>query len=156
MIRTRAQSVKGSEEVAVARLWRVRLAALATVVLAGGCGDGDGDERSQAKPRTAADQTVEIEMVDNVFEPDVVTVRAGTTVRFRFRNTGRLTHDAAFGDEPVQQAVEDGKHRPEVGATAPGDSKDYVRRFDTPGTLLIGCHQPGHYRQGMKARLVVA
>jgi plastocyanin len=156
MIRGTGWPVKGPEEVVLARPWRVVAGVVVTLVVAGGCGDGDGDADSRAEPTVAADQTVEIEMVDNAFEPDVVTVKSGTTVRFRFRNTGRLVHDAAFGDEAAQQAVEDNKRKAEVGATAPGGTKEYVRRFDTAGTLIIGCHQPGHYRQGMKARLIVA
>jgi uncharacterized cupredoxin-like copper-binding protein len=117
------------------------------------CNSGDESPPASTVP---ADQTVEIKIVDNSFEPDVITVRSGATVRFRFRNAGRLVHDAAFGDEAVQDAVEDNRRKAEVGAMGPGATKDYVRRFDRPGTIIIGCHQPGHYRQGMKARLVVS
>jgi uncharacterized cupredoxin-like copper-binding protein len=37
----------------------------------------------------------------------------------------------------------------------PGESKDLVYIFDAPGKVLIGCHEPGHYDDGMKATVTV-
>ncbi len=103
----------------------------------------------------AVDETIEIAMDDFVFKPATVTVRAGTPVRFRFKNEGAVVHDAAFGDDAVQKAVEDGKAERDGPDVRPNKSKDYVKTFSQPGQLIIGCHQPGHYQQGMLARLTV-
>lgn len=131
----------------------VAVAVGALVLATAGCGGDDGGE--ETRPTAAADQTVEIAMVDIGFEPEEVTVKAGTSVRFRFNNEGRIVHDATFGDEAHQQAVETGKAEREGVEAGPNDTADYVRTFTQPGTLIIGCHQPGHYQQGMRMRLVV-
>jgi uncharacterized cupredoxin-like copper-binding protein len=125
------------------------------LVVVGACGETPAGGPADTEPATPVDETVEIVMVDFAFEPKQLTVRAGTTVRFRFRNEGQFLHDAAFGDEATQKAVSSGKATrdgPEVG---PNKTKDYVRAFTQSGQLLIGCHQPGHYQQGMVARLTV-
>lgn len=42
-------------------------------------------------------RTVEVIMLDNVFEPEVISVKAGETVRFSIRNEGELVHEFAIG-----------------------------------------------------------
>ncbi len=131
---------------------------VAAALAAAGCG---GDAKTNgSSPTTAAagpvDQTVEIRMVDLAFKPDAITVKAGTTVRFVFKNDGSLDHNAAFGDEAAQSAVESGKQQRDGVAASPNQTKAYVRRFDAPGALVIGCHVAGHYKAGMKMRLTVA
>lgn len=37
----------------------------------------------------------------------------------------------------------------------PGSTRTLVHRFGTDETMLIGCHQPGHYEAGMKATVTV-
>ncbi|MGH9224623.1 MAG: cupredoxin domain-containing protein [Acidimicrobiales bacterium] len=130
---------------------------LVTAFLAASCG-GDADDEGASGPTSSVpvDQTVEVSMVDIAFKPEAISVKAGTTVRFVFTNDGQLPHEAAFGDEATQDAVASGKAKrdgPEVG---PNKTKDYIRTFTTPGSLVIGCHIPGHYAAGMKIRLTVA
>ena len=137
----------------------VRPAVLLVAAVLTACG-GDGTKDSTAPATTAtagnADQTVDITMVDVGFKPSAVTVKAGQTVRFVFKNNGDLEHNAAFGDEATQQAVESGKQQRDGIAAGPGQTKTYTRRFDTPGALIIGCHIAGHYAAGMKIQLTVA
>ncbi len=38
---------------------------------------------------------------------------------------------------------------------APGETAEISYTFDEAGTLLLGCHQPGHYDGGMKATITV-
>ena len=38
----------------------------------------------------------------------------------------------------------------------PGETKDLTTTFDRAGTVIIGCHQPGHYEAGMKATVTVS
>ena len=133
------------------------VAVLVSALIATGCGGGAGEEGESAPTSSVpVDQTVEVSMVDVAFRPDAITVRAGTTVRFVFSNDGQLLHEAAFGDEAAQKAVASRKAKrdgPEVG---PNKTKDHIRTFTTPGSLLIGCHVPGHYEAGMKIRVTVA
>jgi uncharacterized cupredoxin-like copper-binding protein len=131
------------------------LAVAATACGAGGAGPAAGPTSSVAADQTVEISTVEIRMVDHAFRPEEVRVKAGTTVRFVFTNDGRVVHDATFGDEAHQQAVASGRARRDGVILNPRQTGDYVRTFTAPGTFLIGCHQAGHYRAGMKARLIV-
>lgn len=38
---------------------------------------------------------------------------------------------------------------------APGERAEITYTFDETGTVLLGCHQPGHYDGGMKATITV-
>lgn len=131
---------------------------------------------TEANPRT-----VEVEMVDNAFEPTEVEVAAGETVRFVFSNTGAVVHDAVIGDEAAQEEHEDEMRAAEEtttsegemggmdhGSTAeegddeatitvePGEEGEIVHTFESSGELLIGCHEAGHYAAGMKVAVDVA
>ncbi|MEJ5254735.1 MAG: plastocyanin/azurin family copper-binding protein [Acidimicrobiales bacterium] len=39
---------------------------------------------------------------------------------------------------------------------APGETVEITFSFDDRGTVLIGCHEPGHWEDGMKATITVA
>ena len=165
----------------------VALTAVA-VPIATACGSDD-DEALSGGPTTtggAAEQTVDIDMVDNAFEPNTLTVGAGETVRFVFTNTGAVDHDAFIGDAAAQadheeemRAAEDegsgddmdmgsegtdmgdksekGSDDAEDGITvAPGETGELTHTFTEPGTLEIGCHEPGHYDAGMKVTVTVS
>jgi uncharacterized cupredoxin-like copper-binding protein len=116
-----------------------------------------------------ADRTVVITMRDNHFEPDDVDVDVDETIAFRFVNRGKNRHDAFFGDADAQAAHEeemrandDGGHDAHMsegtGAAIvePGKSATIVRTFDRGPNVLIGCHEPGHYEDGMIATINVA
>ena len=133
------------------------VAAALTATGCGGSGSTSGSSATTAGGDSGgADQTVNISMQDIKFKPDAITVKAGTTVKFVFKNDGDLEHQAAFGDEAVQQAVESGKQSLEGVSASPNQTKTYTRRFDTPGSLLIGCHVAGHYAAGMKVRITIS
>ena len=76
---------------------RTRTLALASVLLLTlvAC----GDDKAAGPDRGSADRTVEVDMVDIAFEPEVIDVVAGETVRFVFRNSGEVAHDAFIGDK---------------------------------------------------------
>lgn len=127
----------------------LRLAvALAVPALAlSGCG-GSG----------AGARTVEVSMVDIAFESASLSVRAGEKVRLVFTSRGRTVHDAVVGDAEAQAAAEraggGGGHAHGSGPPAvhlePGESDELTYTFDETGTLVVGCHQPGHYDAGMR------
>lgn len=41
-------------------------------------------------------------------------------------------------------------------SVAPGETGEITYTFTEAGTLLLGCHQPGHFDGGMKATITVA
>lgn len=134
----------------------------AAVLLLAACGDDDSGTTAGSGTRT-----IEIEMRDIEFSPDEVQVEPGETVRFVFRNNGAIRHDAFIGDEAAQDAhgmemgeadVEDGDmdmsgdgHGDDGGVTVePGETGELIHTFAEGGSLLIGCHEPGHYEAGMR------
>ena len=134
----------------------------AGLLLLGACGDDDSAASGQGDTRT-----VEIEMVDVAFKPAKVEVAEGETVRLVFTNRGEVTHDAFIGDRPAQDEHESemrdsgdghGDHGDDGDAVTvePGDTAELTYTFDDPGTVEIGCHQPGHYAAGMKIAVEVA
>ena len=143
------------------RVLVIIVTALAVVVAA--CGDsGDGSDTSGASART-----VEVEMVDIAFEPKILQVKQGETIRFVFRNSGKVAHDAFVGDAAAQKQHEEemregadghGGHggSDEAVTVDPGGREELTHTFDEPGTVEIGCHQPGHYPAGMKITVEVA
>ncbi|HUR24355.1 MAG TPA: cupredoxin domain-containing protein [Acidimicrobiales bacterium] len=133
--------------------------AIALVVLAA-CGSDDG---STAAGAGGADRTIEVEMRDIAYSPTSVDVRVGETVRFNFKNTGQVEHDAFIGDAAGQDAHEkqmreghDHGNDPNALSVKPGKSASLTHTFDKAGQVLIGCHEPGHYTGGMKITVNVA
>lgn len=141
---------------------RTRTIALASVLLLNlvAC----GDDKAASPDRGSADRTVEVDMVDIAFEPEVIDVAAGETVRFVFRNSGEVAHDAFIGDKSAQadhaadMADAHGGHDEDgEGITVePGDTAELTHTFGAEDDgLLIGCHQPGHYDAGMVTEIDV-
>ena len=126
------------------------------------CGSDDGS--TDAGAGQGADRTIDVEMRDIAYSPTSVDVRVGETVRFNFKNTGQVTHDAFIGDATAQDAHEKemreghADHGGDKNAVSvkPGKSASLTHTFDRPGQLLIGCHEPGHYTGGMRITVNVA
>ncbi len=136
-----------------------RLAVLLLVVLAA-CGSSDGGSTA-AGPTDA--RTVDVEMRDIAFSPTSVDARVGEKLRFVFKNTGGVTHDAFIGDQAAQDEHEKdmrGGHDHMKMANAvsvkPGKSASLTYTFAKAGQVVIGCHEPGHYTGGMKVLVNVA
>jgi len=123
--------------------------------------------RSFGSPAEAADadRVIEITASDNlVFEPAEIAVAAGETVTFRVINDGNLVHDFTLGDQATQDEHEaemaemggEMAHEEPNTVTIPaGETAELTWRFAESGTVLIGCHQPGHYAAGMKGQVEV-
>jgi uncharacterized cupredoxin-like copper-binding protein len=118
------------------------------------------DEQTSERERE-----VSIAMKSFAYEPARLTVEQGTTVRFLFRNPDNVVHEAIIGDEAAQREHEerakaaegsDAHHTAEQGVDVdPGKAAELTHTFDELGTVLIGCHEPGHYEGGMKAEVTV-
>jgi uncharacterized cupredoxin-like copper-binding protein len=149
------------------RLPLTAAAAAAALLLVAACGD---DDASTGAPGGDATRTIEIQMVDIAFEPETIDVEAGETVRFVFTNDGEVAHDAYIGDTAAQDDHEaemrdadgdehgggHGDDDPDALTVEPGDTGELIHTFTDPGTIEIGCHQPGHYDAGMKIDVEVA
>jgi uncharacterized cupredoxin-like copper-binding protein len=132
--------------------------------------EGHDEEFHFGEPTDAADadRTIEIEANDNLtFSPNEITVAAGETITFRVTNTGSIPHDFTLGDQETQDAheaemmemMESGAMmmHDEANAVAleAGETKTVTWHFSKAGTVLIGCHQTGHYAAGMTGTVTV-
>jgi uncharacterized cupredoxin-like copper-binding protein len=133
-------------------------AVAALAMLTGGCGGSDKPKAAATAPRT-----VDVEMHDISYRPTEVAVKAGETVRLVFHNAGQIPHDAYLGDEAAQMDHEKEmatgamhKNGPDAITVAPGQTGELTHTFKSGQSILIGCHQPGHYAAGMKLKVDVA
>ena len=153
----------------IKRAFALVTALLATASVAAACGDDGNSSAGSAK----ADRVIEVAMTDMAYSPTTFKVAKGETVTFRFRNNGKVMHEAVIGDTKYQMdhgasmssstmamggATTDdpgmghgGMGADNIATVEPGKTGDMTYRFDESGTLLIGCHQPGPYGAGMKA-----
>lgn len=127
-----------------------------------GCGGGDHESHGSTNDAEAT-RTVEVTMKDIAFEPTSVTVQPGETVKFVFRNAGQILHDAFIGDEAAQAEHEKemrehaGKMDDEHGIKVlPGKTGSLTYTFKTGETIVIGCHETGHYAAGMKLTVAIS
>jgi uncharacterized cupredoxin-like copper-binding protein len=148
--------------------WRRRgLAVIAAGLTFAGCassGNPEGTAESTegsipGSPATPGDATrrIVVEGSDDLrFDPNAIEVASGETVTFVVRNVGKTKHEFVLGDTEYQEAheqeMEEHGHSEETGNVV---EVDLTWRFDSPGEVLYGCHEPGHYAGGMVGRVVV-
>jgi uncharacterized cupredoxin-like copper-binding protein len=148
---------------------------LALALTVAACGQETGDtttpdttesEFAFGSPADAADadRVIEIQTTDAlIFDPADITVAPGETVTFRLSNNGALVHDFTLGDQATQDEHEaemsemDGMAHaePNVATIPAGETVELTWTFGDEGTVLIGCHQPGHYAAGMTGLITV-
>jgi len=95
------------------------------------------------------------------YNPPEITVRPGETVRFEVKNDGKLRHEFMIGDATEQRTHSEMMKRDPGMAhndantiiLEAGEGKTLVWQFGEAGELEIGCHVPGHYEAGMRARV---
>ena len=110
-----------------------------------------------------ATRTIDVEMSEFRFSPERLEVKAGETVLFRVRNTGKIEHEMVFGDaaELAAHAEEMRKqagmaHDDSRGLTLDAGKKgELAWKFTNPGEFQYGCLVPGHYEAGMVGTVVV-
>ena len=111
-------------------------------------------------------RSVEVSALDSLrFDPAEILVQSGEMVRFLVTNEGSGEHEFILGDEATQM-----EHEGEMGMGAsmehegmdlpalslqPGETQEVTVTFDRAGTILYGCHVPGHYAAGMVGALTV-
>ena len=130
-------------------------------LVAVGCGGSDHESHgSTAEPS----RTVDVTMKEFAYDPASVTVKAGETVKFVFRNDGQILHDAFIGDEAAQadhekEMREGGKmdhDSDDAIKVVPGKTGSLTHTFKAGESLIIACHETGHYQAGMKMAVTVS
>lgn len=112
---------------------------------------------------------MEIEAADDFsFSPAKVEVAAGQAITFKVSNTGKLPHDFTLGDAALQQEHDEEMasltnemmmsmaDEPNAFSLPAGATKELTWHFDKAGTVIFGCHVPGHYDAGMRGEVVVS
>jgi uncharacterized cupredoxin-like copper-binding protein len=105
--------------------------------------------------------TVRVIVHHSGFEPTEIRVERGSTVRFVIENRDPIDHEFILGDETVQRVHENGTEahhgaKPGEVSVPAGETRVTTYTFDEPGTLLFGCHLPGHYAYGMRGVVLIA
>ncbi|HEX4917358.1 MAG TPA: cupredoxin family protein [Limnobacter sp.] len=112
-----------------------------------------------------AKRTVEVTMGDDMrFQPSVLRVKQGETIRFRVKNTGALLHEFVIGT-PEENA----KHaelmlkfpgmehdEPYMAHVDPGKTGEIVWTFNQAGNFEFACLIAGHFQAGMVGTIIVA
>jgi uncharacterized cupredoxin-like copper-binding protein len=151
---------------------------LATGLLVAACGgSGNSSDATAAAGGGPGDpakatRTVEIKAGDDLrFQPSQVQAKVGETITFRVVNVANIEHDFVLGDEKaqsdhekeMQQMSSDPNHNmaamgdePNAVHIPPGGTKDITWTFAKAGTVIYGCHEPGHYASGMKGTVTVS
>lgn len=110
-------------------------------------------------------RTIEVSALDELrFDPETIEVAAGETIRFVVTNPGSTLHDFYIGTEEEQSAHaaemggmdHDADPEAEALTLEAGETDELTVTFDEPGTVLFGCHQPGHYDGGMVGTITVS
>lgn len=97
------------------------------------------------------------------FTPDKISVKAGDTVRFVVRNTGKAEHEMVIGtSSELREHAHLMRNMPMARhaeanqvSLAPGQQGVLIWKFDRPGTVGFACLLPGHYEAGMVGKVTV-
>lgn len=82
-----------------------------------------------------------------LFDPTIVSVIQGETINFRVTNVGQAEHEFKVG--PMQDVFGDLESAPEVANITPGKTVELAYTFTGTGPYAYGCHEPGHFENGM-------
>lgn len=103
-------------------------------------------------------RTIHIDMNDEMeYLPNGLRLKAGDTVKFVVRNSGKIMHELVLGtmEELKEHSELMRKHptmehdEPYMAHVAPGKTETIVWQFTKPGAFYYGCLLPGHFESGM-------
>lgn len=118
----------------------------------------------QPGKKEAVQRTVTIRMLDTMrFEPAVIHVKKGETLRLVVTNVGKIKHELVLGTEKdiieheAMMKLHPGmEHADDNQVTVnPGQSAEIIWHFTRSGKVHFACLQPGHYDAGMKGQALV-
>ena len=113
------------------------------------------------------DRIVEIAIDGMHYVPDRIVVKAGELVAFVVTNPDSIPHELYIGtasDQSAHEVMHQAASSPGQQAIPHGGYGIYLEpretgvvsyRFDRVGEIMLGCHLPGHWDQGMHAIVVV-
>ena len=129
------------------------------------------------QPGKAADvsRSITVTATEMEFNPKLIKVKAGETIRFTVVNKGELLHELSIGTPEMQRAhqvemqkmMDDGmleatrmvggmEHgHGNTAMVEPGKTKEIIWKFAKDTSLEFGCNIPGHYESGMKGKFVI-
>ena len=115
-------------------------------------------------PGSAADPDIERIVIDihhSAYLPEKLEVERGTVVTFVIENGDPIDHEFILGNEEVQEVHESGTEahhgaKPGEVSIPAGETRTTTYEFVEPGTLIFGCHLPGHYSYGMRGVVEVS
>jgi uncharacterized cupredoxin-like copper-binding protein len=106
-------------------------------------------------------RTVVVRIHYSHFEPSEIRVEPGETIRFVVENVDPIDHEFLVGDRLVQRIHELGTeaHHPRrPGEMSVPAHTTRVTTYTFPardGSLIFGCHLPGHYAYGMRGEITI-
>lgn len=141
------------------------LLSAAGILLLAACSTGE----PAMTPGSATDpRVISVDLLDFTFEPAIVDVRRGESVRFVAVNRSDLPHELFIGS-PVEQDQHHALHAaaaPDMhdelddgltGIYVPArGTAQFTYQFDHEGEVLMGCHLVGHFEAGMVGVIRVA
>jgi plastocyanin len=105
-------------------------------------------------------RTVVLTIHHSRFSTAHVHVRPNSAVTFVVHNTDPIDHELIVGDDAVQlrhEAGSDTLHQGPGAVSVPaGSTRATTYTFPASGTLLYGCHLPGHWAYGMRGTIVIS
>lgn len=109
-------------------------------------------------------RTIHIAMRDAMrFEPALIVVRQGDTIRLRVRNAGAVLHELVIGTdtELAEHAALMKEHpgmehdEPYMAHVPAGKRGEVIWQFTETGTFKFACLIPGHFEAGMVGTIKV-
>ena len=109
-------------------------------------------------------RTIKVDMSDKMwFSPGELRIKAGETIRFEVKNSGKAMHEMVLGTKQdlKEHAELMRKHpgmehdEPHMAHVAPGKTERMVWQFTKPGEFYYGCLIPGHFEAGMVGKVIV-
>lgn len=87
------------------------------------------------------------------FQPEVVLVERGETIRFEVTTMGRTGHEFMVG--PAEDVATHREGTPEIPDLGMMETGTVTYTFEGSGPFAFACHFPGHYEAGMRGEVVV-
>ena len=110
----------------------------------------------------SGERTVHVTIHFSRFSPEHVVASRGEIIRFVVQNTDPIDHEFIVGNRQVQRIHEKGIepfHEPRPGEMSVPAGTTQVTTYTfppEPGSLIFGCHLPGHYAYGMQGAITIA
>jgi uncharacterized cupredoxin-like copper-binding protein len=103
----------------------------------------------------AGPRVVDVTIHYSRFGTTTMKFRAGETVQFVVHNEDPIDHEFLIGNRKLQAIHEKGTEahhgaRPGEISIPAGTTRSTTYTFTGPGSLIFGCHMPGHYAYGMR------